>query len=115
MEAPHARVFGLKPWFPWPLSRWRWLTDPVRAERLAVLRVGVALILLVEVLFTFYPQANDLFGEGSLAEPPLHIHLFGDGRWSVFENVLGEKPITNPGTIQFLDGLVGGGGVAPMS
>ena len=32
MDAENARVFGVKPWFPWPLSRWRWLNDPVRAE-----------------------------------------------------------------------------------
>ena len=33
-------VVGLKPWLPWPLSRSPWWTEPVRAERLAVLRIG---------------------------------------------------------------------------
>src|SRR5581483_5576329 len=40
MSAPV--VAGLRPWYPWPLSRWRWWTEPVPAERLAALRIGLA-------------------------------------------------------------------------
>src|SRR5205823_3952047 len=40
MSPAPEQVVGLKPWFPWPLSRWRWLNEPVRAERLAALRIG---------------------------------------------------------------------------
>src|SRR5438876_306784 len=44
-------IVGLKPWLPWPFSRWRWWTEPVRAERLAALRI-VATMLVLPGLWT---------------------------------------------------------------
>ena len=43
-------VDGWSPWLPWPLSRWRWWTEPVRAERLAALRIGLGVALLLDLL-----------------------------------------------------------------
>jgi uncharacterized membrane protein YphA (DoxX/SURF4 family) len=63
-------VVGLKPWLPWPLSRSRWWTEPVRAERLAALRIGLAAVLLLDVLLTYLPHAHDFFGN-YLGEPEL--------------------------------------------
>ena len=37
-----VRFVGVDPWLPWPLSAWRWWTEPVAAERLAALRIGLA-------------------------------------------------------------------------
>src|SRR3979411_3056533 len=61
-------VVGLTPLWPWPLSRWRWLAAPVRAERLAALRIGLALVLLIDVLTTYLPKAALFFGEGGFAD-----------------------------------------------
>jgi hypothetical protein len=60
------RVVGVKPWLPWPLSQWRWWTEPVRAERLAALRIGLALVLLIDLLTSYLPRLHDLFGLDSL-------------------------------------------------
>jgi uncharacterized membrane protein YphA (DoxX/SURF4 family) len=62
-------VVGLTPWLPWPLSRWPWWTEPVRAERLAALRIGLAIVLLVDVLVQYLPHYADYFGAGSLGSP----------------------------------------------
>jgi Vitamin K-dependent gamma-carboxylase len=66
MDTP--QVVGLSPWWPWPLSRWRWLAAPVRAERLAALRIGLALVLLIDVLTTYLPNATVFFGTDSFAD-----------------------------------------------
>jgi hypothetical protein len=79
-SAGEPRVLGLKPCFPWPLSRWVWLTEPVRAERMAALRIGIALIMLLDVFFTFYWHANDYFGPDSLGEPAYYKHRYRDDR-----------------------------------
>src|SRR5713101_7632648 len=67
MDTP--QVVGLAPLWPWPLSRWRWLAAPVRAERLAVLRIGLALFLLIDVLTTYIPNATLFYGADSFAGP----------------------------------------------
>jgi hypothetical protein len=67
MEKP--QVIGLTPLWPWPLSRWRWLAAPVRAERLAILRIGLALMLLIDVLTTYVPNATLFYGADSFAGP----------------------------------------------
>jgi hypothetical protein len=77
-------VVGLTPWLPWPLSRWPWWTEPVRAERLAAFRIGVAIVLLLDILGTYWPKAPDFFGANSLSSPD----VFGEtaralGRWSL--------------------------------
>lgn len=65
MDQP--RIAGLIPWLPWPLCRWRWWTDLVRAERLAALRIGLALVLLVDLLTTYAPHVHDFYGADSLS------------------------------------------------
>ena len=64
-------VVGLNPWLPPPLSRWKWWTEPVRAERLAALRIGVGIVLLFDVLVHYLPQVGDFFGAGSLGSPEI--------------------------------------------
>jgi hypothetical protein len=75
-------VVGLKPWLPWPLSRWPWWTVPVRAERLAALRIGLALVLLGDVLTTYLPNAPVFFGAGSLGDPALFRWNFRPPHWN---------------------------------
>jgi hypothetical protein len=60
------RIVGARPWLPWPFSAWRSWTDPVRAERLAALRIGLAFFLLLDVLTSFFPYVNDFYGPDSL-------------------------------------------------
>jgi hypothetical protein len=67
-----GRVVGLEPWLPPPLSRSPWWTQPVAAERLAALRIGVALVLLLDVVGTYLPRATDFFGADSLTAPGTH-------------------------------------------
>jgi uncharacterized membrane protein YphA (DoxX/SURF4 family) len=62
-------VVGMRPALPWPLARSRWWNDPVRAERLAALRVAVALVLLIDILTAYVPRATDFYGAGSLGDP----------------------------------------------
>lgn len=82
-------VIGTQPWLPWPLAGRRWWTEPVPAERLAALRIGVALVLLVDVLLVYLPRATDFYGPGSLG----HAAVFADWRsaphvnWSLFDVV----------------------------
>ena len=50
----------------------------MRAERLAALRIGIALIMLVDVFFTYYRHANDYFGPESLGEPSYFKYRYRD-------------------------------------
>src|SRR5262245_1798696 len=83
-----AAVVGLQPWLPWPLNRWRWWIVPVRAERLAALRIGLALCLLIDLLLTYVPACTSLFGADSLGAPPTHEWNFTapSWRWSLLHN-----------------------------
>ncbi len=58
-EPIHA---GVRPWFPGRLGRWGWLTDPVPAERMAALRVAVAVTLLLDLCTSYLPYFNLFFG-----------------------------------------------------
>jgi hypothetical protein len=82
---PEGVVVGVRPWLPGPLGRWDWLTAPVRAERLAALRVGVGLVLLLDILATYLPFLRDYYGPGSLADPDVFASRFAwpHGHWSV--------------------------------
>jgi uncharacterized membrane protein YphA (DoxX/SURF4 family) len=80
-------VVGVRPWFPWPLSRWRWLTGPVPAERLAGLRIGIAALLLLDILCTYLPYANVLFGGESLGRPEMFRYLYRpEWSWKAVED-----------------------------
>lgn len=61
-----ASVVGLEPWLPWPLSASKWWTQPVRAERLAALRIAAALCLLIDILASYRPSLDEFFGSGGL-------------------------------------------------
>jgi hypothetical protein len=75
-------VVGLQPWLPWPLAASRWWTEPVRAEYLAVLRIGLALVLLWDVVFVYWPLRHDFFGPDSLGSPELFAHLARNRNWN---------------------------------
>jgi len=64
-----SNVVGLKPLLPTFLARSAWWTEPIPAQRLASLRLGVGLTLLLDVLGFYLPRARDFFGAGSLADP----------------------------------------------
>jgi hypothetical protein len=84
-----GNVVGLRPWLPWPLSRSRWWTEPVRAERLAALRIGLAATLLVDLLSSYAPHVHDFFGE-RLGTPALSSYWTDWAtywRWSLLRNV----------------------------
>jgi hypothetical protein len=59
-------VVGVQAWLPWPLRAWTWWTRPVRAECLAVLRIGLAFCLLVDLLTSYRSHLHDFFGNGAL-------------------------------------------------
>jgi hypothetical protein len=59
-------VVGTQPWLPGSLGRSRWWTAPLPAERLAALRIGLAAVLLVDVLALYLPRFADFFGPDSL-------------------------------------------------
>ncbi len=80
-----ARVVGLVPWLPWPLSAWRWWTEPLRAERLAAFRIGLAAFLLGDILTTYAPGLFTYFGQESLGDSAIFGWRTGAPRlsWSV--------------------------------
>jgi uncharacterized membrane protein YphA (DoxX/SURF4 family) len=60
-------IMGVNPWLPWPLNKWRSWTEPVRAERLAALRIGIALVVAFDVATCYLPMVHDYFGPDSLS------------------------------------------------
>jgi hypothetical protein len=86
---PESKLVGLVPWLPWPLSAWRWWTEPVRAENLAVLRIGVTLCMLIDVALTYAPAVNVFFGPGHLGDPEWFAWLRNSPRlsWSLLHGV----------------------------
>ncbi|MBY0523651.1 MAG: HTTM domain-containing protein [Gemmataceae bacterium] len=83
------KVVGIRPWLPWPLSRIPWWTEPVRAERLAALRIGVGLATLVDVLGHYLPYASAFFGDSSLGASAVFDAQGMDQvwRWSVLRGI----------------------------
>ena len=77
-------VVGLESWLPAFLRR-PWWTEPVPAERLAALRIGTALVLLVDILVTSWPYAALLFSADGYAAPEISRHQRGAAfaPWSV--------------------------------
>jgi hypothetical protein len=74
-------VVGVRPWLPGALGRWAWLTAPIRAERLAALRIGVGLVLLLDIVATYLPYLRDYYGPGSLADPDVFASRFAAPFW----------------------------------
>jgi hypothetical protein len=79
------RVVGVRPWFPWPLSRWTWWTESIPAERVAALRVVTALVLLLDLLLSYLPHFDTLFSPEALGGRDLYAgHFRADHAfWSV--------------------------------
>src|SRR5207245_600410 len=63
------------------LCRWKWWTEPVRAERLAALRIGLAVVLLVDVLTTYLARTEVFFGRDSLGSPEIFAGRFRPPHW----------------------------------
>jgi uncharacterized membrane protein YphA (DoxX/SURF4 family) len=80
-------IVGTKPWLPWPLARWPWWTEPIRAERLAALRIALAAVLLVDVLGTYLPCSQDFFGPNSLGSASIFEGSPTSGPWSLARHV----------------------------
>jgi Vitamin K-dependent gamma-carboxylase len=78
---------GLRPWLPWPFCDWPWWTEPVRAERLAAFRIGVAVVLLVDVFTLYLPHAGVFFGRNSLGSPEVFVRPTAPFRWSALRGV----------------------------
>ncbi|MFN4257871.1 MAG: HTTM domain-containing protein [Gemmataceae bacterium] len=81
MKPSSPFLVGLQPWLPWPLHRWVWWTEPVRAERLAALRIALAGVLLLDILLTYLPHATVFYGAGSLGSPEIFAYLSRAPRW----------------------------------
>ena len=81
MTAPSPVVLGLEPALPRPLRGWRWLTDPVPAERAAALRVAVGLVLLFDIFVLYLPNLRALYGPGGFGDPAHFDSVFGPPWW----------------------------------
>jgi hypothetical protein len=83
------QVVGVQPWQPWPLSAWPWWTEPVRAERLAMLRIGIALVLLWDIGYHYAPHLLTYFGKDELGSPTVFNWYFQAPRttWSLLRGV----------------------------
>ncbi len=75
------KVVGVQPWLPWPLSASLWWTKPVRAEYLAIVRIGLGIVLLLDLLFLYWPCFSDLYGAGSLGSPEMFRDNTSSPRW----------------------------------
>lgn len=89
MSEPAKHVVGVVPWLPWPLSGWSWWAEPVRAERLALMRIGLALCLLVDILWNYAPETTTYFATGSLGDPNIYDWMFKPPRttWSLLRGI----------------------------
>ena len=84
-----SQVVGVVPWLPWPLSAWNWWTEPVRAERLAALRIGLALCLIADIAYHYAPETFAYFAKGSLGDPGIFAWRFQAPRmtWSLLRGI----------------------------
>ncbi len=78
-EPIHA---GVAPWFPGPLSRWGWLATPIPAERMAALRIAVAVTLLLDLCTTYLPYFTLFFGTEWFGGASLSDSRFVPGHYS---------------------------------
>lgn len=74
-------VLGLEPALPPPLRGWRWLTDPVPAERAAALRIAVGAVLLFDICILYLPNLRALYGPGGFGDPTHFDAVFGPPWW----------------------------------
>jgi len=97
------RVVGLEPALPWPLSAWPWWAKPVRAERLAVLRICLGLVLLSDLLFTYLPGLDAFFSASGIADPQAYAWYWKapKANWSLLRG-LGDPLISTLGTLLWI-------------
>jgi len=78
-------VVGVSPWLPWPLGGWPWWTEPVPGQRLAMLRIGLGLCMLLDICLGIAPFTLDYFGKGELGDPAVFAWRFSTPRsyWSL--------------------------------
>ena len=81
MNSPPPAVLGLEPALPRPLRGWRWLTDPVPAERAAALRIAVAAVLLFDIFVLYLPNLRSLYGPGGFGDPAHFDGIFEPPFW----------------------------------
>lgn len=67
MSEDLPREVGTRPSLPWFLQGCRLLSGSIPAERLAAFRIGVALVLLLDIGWTFLPNLTHLFGPTGLS------------------------------------------------
>ena len=84
MSQVSPTVVGMQPWLPWS-----WWTEPVRAERLALLRIGVAVCLIADILIFYAPHTLTFFGKGNLGDSAVFDWNFRAPRmnWSLLRGV----------------------------
>jgi len=86
------RVVGVTPSLPGFLGRSPWWTEPIRAERLAAVRIGTAAVLLADIWWTYLPNASDFYGGGSLGSPEVFTGRLSDSfRWSLLAGVSDQR------------------------
>lgn len=75
---------GIQPRFPGFLGRWKWLTAPVAAERVAALRIATALVLLLDIGLGLLPNFATFFTADGLAGRDAYPWRFRPGHfyWS---------------------------------
>ncbi len=61
-----AELVGTKPILPTWLAASEWWTAPVRGERLATLRIGVGVVVLLDMLLTYAPHWQTFFAPGGI-------------------------------------------------
>ena len=85
MSEPAPRFVGIQPRFPGRLNRWRWLTCPVPAERMAALRIATAIAVLLDIGIGCLPQFAVYFSESGLGGPDEYPSRFRSGHyyWSL--------------------------------
>lgn len=88
-DARNSEIVGRRPALPWPLSACRWWTEPVRAERLAAVRIGIAAALLLEVAFVYWPHRHDFYGPQGLGRTDVYPHYSAAPQfhWSIFRGL----------------------------
>jgi Vitamin K-dependent gamma-carboxylase len=76
---------GVQPRFPGFVQRWRWLNEAVPAERVAAVRIAVALSLLLDLFCGILPHFGTLYFPDALGGRDISPWRFRDGHfyWSI--------------------------------
>lgn len=77
-----SAVQGTRPILPGHLGKSAWWNEPVSATRLAAMRIATGIVLLVDVLFLFWPYRNALLGPESMGAPHVFAERFAHPSWS---------------------------------